>query len=431
MAITSTMDYPKKLYVEITTRCNLKCNKCIKQAENHGIIEGDMSFDVFKRIARELTTVDHLILNGIGEPLLHPELEKMVEIASKVMPRKASIGFQSNGLLMTSGMARRLVAAGLTTICLSLDNLHHKTRHDNSEPDHLNIEKALGNLQAAAQTLNKSFHLGLEIVVSKKNINQLPKMIQWAADHGVDYILVSHLFTYDHAMAAESLFSTIPLESLSVFQQWQEKAQKMGVNLQEGLKSYLKFTKNKSDRSAIKLLKAMSKEALKSGLPLHWENLFSYDAEEMELTKTLFTQAQNLAVNRNVTLFLPPLHAQLQSSCTFIDEEAACITFLGNVTPCHFLWHTYPCMSGNDIINVHEKNFGNMRKMSLQEIWLGQEYLQFRLEAVQHEISPCWNCVQGPCEDLLNDNLLGSNDCYGNRVPCGHCRWSMGGLKCL
>ncbi len=427
------MSTPKKVYVETTTRCNLLCNKCIKQVENHGIVEGDMPFKVFERIASELSAVEQLILNGIGEPLLHPDLEKMIKVARKTMPRKAVIGFQTNGLLMSAEKARRLVSAGLSTVCLSLDNLHNEEKLDlcHRSPSLLDTSKALNNLQSAAQALNNGFRLGLEIVISKNNIHELPEMVKWAAGHDVDYILVSHLFAYDQEMVAESLFSTNTLDALSLFQQWQQSAQKQGVNLQEGMKAYLKFSKSVSEKSAIHLLKEMSKEAAKRGVTLHWDNLFTHNAVMMESTRRVFSQSQLQAEKHKITLFLPPLHAQSQPSCPFIEEDAAFISFLGNISPCHFLWHTYPCMSGNDIINVEEKSFGNIKETTLQGSWLSREYVQFRAEAAQKDFSPCWSCVLGPCEDLITTNLFDANDCYGSKVPCGHCRWSIGGLKCL
>jgi MoaA/NifB/PqqE/SkfB family radical SAM enzyme len=67
--------HPEKIYVELTTRCNLRCRMCVKYAAGSCIAEEDLPFAVFRGLAPALTNADTLILNGIGEPLLRPELE--------------------------------------------------------------------------------------------------------------------------------------------------------------------------------------------------------------------------------------------------------------------------------------------------------------------------------------------------------------------
>lgn len=39
--------HPSKLFVEVTTRCNLGCAMCVKQTKHHGMTEGLMSEDIY------------------------------------------------------------------------------------------------------------------------------------------------------------------------------------------------------------------------------------------------------------------------------------------------------------------------------------------------------------------------------------------------
>lgn len=64
--------YPSNIFLETTTRCNLKCQMCVRQAAQHRIEEGDLSQITFEAVAPAFDTLDTLILSGIGEPLLHP-----------------------------------------------------------------------------------------------------------------------------------------------------------------------------------------------------------------------------------------------------------------------------------------------------------------------------------------------------------------------
>lgn len=117
----SSDDTPRVFHVEVTTRCNLRCPMCVKHADGGGIPEGDMPAEVFDALLPVLSTADALLLNGIGEPLLHPALERFVRRARGRMPETASIGFQTNGILMTPARARALVDAGADRFCLSVD----------------------------------------------------------------------------------------------------------------------------------------------------------------------------------------------------------------------------------------------------------------------------------------------------------------------
>ncbi|MBU1420138.1 MAG: SPASM domain-containing protein [Proteobacteria bacterium] len=82
-------------------------------------------------------------------------------------------------------------------------------------------------------------------------------------------------------------------------------------------------------------------------------------------------------------------------------------------------------------IQVQEKVFGNVLQNSSETIWQSSHYEEFRKESGQYEYSSCWSCSQRPCSNLINDTADYANDCYGSQVPCGHCQWNLGGIRCL
>lgn len=70
----------KKVYVEITNRCNLSCDFCI---HNHRKIE-DLSLENFKIILEKLKLyTNYLYFHVLGEPLLHPDINEFIDLASK------------------------------------------------------------------------------------------------------------------------------------------------------------------------------------------------------------------------------------------------------------------------------------------------------------------------------------------------------------
>ena len=84
---------------------------CVKQAQGCAIAEGDMAPATFAALEPAFPHLEALVLNGIGEPLLHPRLEEFIRRAKKLMPAEGWVGFQSNGLLLTNLRTLSLVEA--------------------------------------------------------------------------------------------------------------------------------------------------------------------------------------------------------------------------------------------------------------------------------------------------------------------------------
>ena len=81
----------KKVYLEITNVCNLRCDFCPGTRRPQGFLSPE-DFSVLAQKLRPHT--EYLYLHLMGEPLLHPQLPKLLDIA-------AGLGFQVN--LTTNG----------------------------------------------------------------------------------------------------------------------------------------------------------------------------------------------------------------------------------------------------------------------------------------------------------------------------------------
>jgi len=430
---------PKKVYVELTTRCNLHCEMCVKYMAGSNIVEADMSPATFDRLLPELSGTDSLVLNGIGEPLLHPELTRFVAKAAKSMASGSSIGFQTNGLLLDEVRCQQLLAAGLGTICLSVDSLADKGHGCGvpggssgcREHSFRSVQRALNNLNCARQEAKKTFRIGLEIVLTRQNYHQLPRLVQWAVENGVEYILTTNLILYDAKSEQASLFNPNFPWAIELFERYQAKARAQGIDLEEAFRRYRRFAGTRTKAEESDLLVQFQQEARILDVRLNLEGLFHYADASPDDVDRYFGEASEVAERHGLKLFLPPLQAQQPRSCPFVEEQAACISVSGDVMPCHFLWHNYSCRVLQEEIQVQERIMGNIERSSLGQIWQQREFRQFRREAGQYEYTPCWSCSMAPCTNLINENASGANDCYGSQVPCGHCQWSLGGIRCL
>ena len=68
--------------VETTAKCNLYCPMCPR--ETHPQPKEDMTDDVFERLVRESgSTAEHMMLIGLGEPLLDPQIFERIEYCER------------------------------------------------------------------------------------------------------------------------------------------------------------------------------------------------------------------------------------------------------------------------------------------------------------------------------------------------------------
>lgn len=430
-------DYPSRLQVEVTTRCNMNCSMCVKYAPESEIDEGDLSLDDFKRLEPTLKHCEKLVLNGIGEPLLHPDLGAMAAFAREHMPSHGSIGFQTNGLLFTEQRARELVGAGVDIFCVSVDSVDSSTSagelHGQSSTDRLARTFAL--LRQAAQESIRPVKLGAEFVLMVDTYKQLPDVIRWAAGQGVEFILCSHVLAYHESMQDQSLFNTNTSAAGELYEKWKNIAHERGLDLQ----GYFSFVwspgRSMKREKLFDLIREMRADAESRGVWFNLCSLADWDrkiqsAEYQQLLE-IYSYSKDLAAELGVELRLPPLMAENELHCSFMEDGAAFITSKGDVSPCQFLWHSCTCFLDGSEKLLHQKQFGNIADGEICEIWKSEPYVRFRSEVLEYEYPYCSNCPMVPCDDIIGRNIEFERDCLGVEVPCGHCPWAMGGLQCL
>jgi len=93
---------PSKIYIEVTTRCNLNCSMCVKQAEGCGIRDGDFDLNLSRSILSVLPDINTVILSGIGEPLLYNSLSPLIEICKITCRRDHVLVFRVMACLLKS-----------------------------------------------------------------------------------------------------------------------------------------------------------------------------------------------------------------------------------------------------------------------------------------------------------------------------------------
>jgi cyclic pyranopterin phosphate synthase len=117
----------RDLRISVTDRCNLRCPYCMPRelfgADHAFLASSDLcTFEELARLARLFAElgVEKIRLTG-GEPLLRPELERLIAMVAP-LPGIRDVALTTNGTLLAS-KASALRRAGLTRVTVSLDAL--------------------------------------------------------------------------------------------------------------------------------------------------------------------------------------------------------------------------------------------------------------------------------------------------------------------
>ncbi len=119
---------PVRLWVELSSRCNLKCRLCINR-KIPSSLKGDMDPDLFKKIIDGAKEYIHdIYLFHRGEPLLHPELTRFISYASK---SSVKTRIHTNATLLDPGLSKKIIFSGLDLISFSFDGYSKDTYEKN------------------------------------------------------------------------------------------------------------------------------------------------------------------------------------------------------------------------------------------------------------------------------------------------------------
>jgi putative metalloenzyme radical SAM/SPASM domain maturase len=424
-------NYPTKLFVETTTSCNLGCFMCVKQSGACEIAEGTMPLSTFAALEDALPRAQALILNGIGEPLLHPQLETFISRAKKLMPRASRISFQSNGLLIDDLRARALLEAGLDRICISVDAASAKTLKKMREGAEIEgISRAFDALAKAKFSVGRpKFEIGVEIVIMRRNLHELPDTLDWAASRGATFALVTHVLPYATDHGAEAVYQSCSGQAIALLNKWRAKANAEGVDIDLYPKVVWNYAKSAAEQRIVEFVEKLKADAEQQQVFLNLKKLFQVDMTWLEEVEAVFTRAGETAARQGLELHLPALVLKEDRRCEFIEDGSAFVSWQGDVHPCYFLWHNYNCFASGWQQQVKSKIFGNLNDQPILDIWNSADFKNFRKNVTSYDYPYCSGCGLAPCDYVQTEEF--EQDCHINQEPCGSCLWCMGLFQCL
>lgn len=217
----------RKLYLELTSSCNLNCTICYRRAWPEA--SHDMDAPILRAVAayaagaRELKTI---VLGGIGEPTGAPLFSEA--IAS--FPGK-DILVTTNGVDLGSGILDGL-AAYAAQVVFSVDGLDAAFRRIRGTGLD-SVMASVRNLASRRRVLGKETpRMEFLFVLSEDNAEDLQAVVDLAVENGIGRIAVSHLLPQEADGAAAILYGrTAGPAALRLFERVRLRAMRHGVSI--------------------------------------------------------------------------------------------------------------------------------------------------------------------------------------------------------
>jgi MoaA/NifB/PqqE/SkfB family radical SAM enzyme len=172
-ALLARPDQFRRLQIEVTTHCNLFCEECSRTVlGNQGKwVDEHMGLEPFKLVLKNSPPAEILILQGVGEPTLNPELVAITEYARDSGLFKM-ITLNTNAVTRGIEHFRELRAAGLTYVCVSVDSFHPEIA------ERCRAGTKVPKLKARLREIYQEFgSIVISMVASKMNMFDLPNTL--------------------------------------------------------------------------------------------------------------------------------------------------------------------------------------------------------------------------------------------------------------
>lgn len=194
---------PTELYIESTSRCNEACDQCPRTHLGREA-DRDIALAEVRQIVEQAPGLRRVVLHGLGEPLMNPELPQIVAYLHQ---RGVYTLFNSNALLLNDARGRALIAAGLDELRVSMDGASPQTYARVRGVNEKALPHIIRNL-AAFERLKVELgaqapRVSLWFTAMRENIEELPRLVEIAAQTGVREVYVQRFIYFGKGLATE------------------------------------------------------------------------------------------------------------------------------------------------------------------------------------------------------------------------------------
>jgi MoaA/NifB/PqqE/SkfB family radical SAM enzyme len=190
--------------VDLTSRCNLRCAGCVfhtPYVKNHRSTvrrPADLPIEIFRKLCSNLSDINtnSMIIQGEGEPMLHPDVFRMIDIAKQA---GLQVTMLTNGTLLNSHTAREIIDSRLDIFRVSLwagSEEEYEKNYPGSNPANFkNIINGLKLLSRLKAEMKLSYpEIIIYYVINHHNFKTINRMVDVAYRAGCDGLFFTPMY---------------------------------------------------------------------------------------------------------------------------------------------------------------------------------------------------------------------------------------------
>jgi tungsten cofactor oxidoreducase radical SAM maturase len=199
----------RKVYLELTQRCNLNCISCFRRNWEGEL--GEMSMETLLNCIDHFTgleALEEIVLGGIGEPTIHSRFNEIIGLLPDV-----TLSITTNAFDWSDETIDTL-ARNFERVIVSVDGLHGTFHDIRNFP----LDKLFDNV---GKLIRKRTELGLirpfliaQLVLSDYNIDEVDRLIPLLHKHGFMKLILSNLLPQCQEDAGRIVYTLLENENL-------------------------------------------------------------------------------------------------------------------------------------------------------------------------------------------------------------------------
>lgn len=331
------LGFPIPVTIEPSLRCNLKCFMCYQSIFRKKYFERLKKEELSAKewisfLKKSKGLIKRVGFTG-GEPFIREDIFEIFDCCEEL---KIPFNIITNGTLIDKEKAKKLQRYNfLDNLCVSLHG--PKDIHEEITGVKNSFKKAT---EALKIIVKKNFWLGVNCVISERNIERIDELVSICSRIGVDGI----------GFQLENFIN--------------DEAKELSLKILKNKNGNLLHREDKKNNYSysfeilIKKLSEVKEIARKSGIPITFAPSIFYDFPELVYYGNIRKKGKLLFCE---------------------DISSLRIDYQGNATFCSFF----------------HQNFGNIKKNSLREIWNSDKIKNFRYNLVSNNLVPaCDRCCK-------------------------------------
>lgn len=183
------VENPKYIQLEHTVSCNLNCITCSRDQVIGNYKKMNLSLEEIDKILSFFPELKAIKLQGLGEPLLHPQIEQIMQ---RFKEKNLYLLMISNGTLFLSERFRHLATDYVSDIAVSFDSI------DSDNFNYLrkgaDMDKVIEGIKLLVKDRDErksKMSIGINFVISHMNYRELPGLYNLVLNLGVDYVTLT------------------------------------------------------------------------------------------------------------------------------------------------------------------------------------------------------------------------------------------------